>query len=62
MKPLVMNKKEAEKIILEFLQAPQNKKSKLWDRVVPYANKYPKLYVELITNYKHLRRKKDERN
>ena len=61
MKPLVMNKKEAEKVILEFLDAPQNKRSKLWDVVVPYANKYPKLYRELVVSKSKIRRVKDEK-
>ena len=52
-----LTKKGAEKAILEFLNAPKRKKDKYWDAVVPYANKYPELYVEIVTRG---REKKEE--
>lgn len=47
MKRLVMNKKEAERVFTDFVKAPRNKKARLWDTVVPYANKYPELYKKI---------------
>lgn len=48
MKPLVLNKKEATRVFTEFVNAPRKQKSKMWDTVVPYANKYRDLYLKIV--------------
>ena len=47
MKTLIMTKKEARKVISEFFDAPSNRKARLWDKVVPYANTFPEIYREV---------------